>query len=457
MWKTGTLGQVVAFVALAVVALCEPLAAETRTWSLRPERSLMTVNRVASSVEVGGDLTIVKENKVNPLKLEVVANLDYDERVFDAQNADQGPWHSIRHYRRADAAIRIANDVIKPTLTSNRRLVGVKVEGANVTMFCPDGQLSRDELDLVDLQGNSLLLDRLLPLEPVSIGDTWEHSDDLVAALLRLDATSSCDVAGKLVSVKDRVALVETAGRVSGAASGVSTEIQLKAKCQFNLDTKRIVWFGLLIQEKRSVGHVGPGLDVVARIQMTISQVDDSQELSNQALQGVTLTPDEKLTRLSYESAAGGWQFANDRRWFITSDEADKAVLRMIDRGELVAQCNVSSLPVVDAGKLIGLTKFQEDIKRGLGESFGQFVSAAERPNEADYRVLHVIVDGEASEVPIRWIYHLLADAQGRQVVFVFIVEGDLIERFGRADEDLIKTVRLTDRTVAAVPDAGLR
>jgi hypothetical protein len=457
MRKTGTLGQVIAFVTLAVVVLCEPLAAETRTWSLRPEQSLITVNRVASSVEVGGDLMVVQENKVNPLKLEVVANMDYDERVFDVQNADEGPWHSIRHYRRADAAIRVENDAIKPTLTSNRRLIGVKVEKSNVTMYCPEGPLSRNELDLIDLQGNSLLLDRLLPLEPVAIGDAWEHSDDLVTAFLRLDAISSSDVTSKLVSVKDRVALMETGGRISGAVGGVSTEIQLKAKYQFRLDTKRIVWFGLLIQEKRSVGHVGPGLDVVARIQMTISQVSDSPKLSNEALQGVTLTPDETLKRLSYESLAGGWQFANDRRWFITSDEADKAVLRMIDRGELVAQCNVSSLPVVDANKLIGLTEFQEDIKRGLGESFGQFVSAAERPNETDYRILHVIVDGEASEVPIRWIYHLLADAQGRQAVFVFIVEGDLIERFGRADEGLIETVRLTDRTIAAVPDNGLR
>lgn len=457
MWKIGTLRYVFAFAVPALVALCEPLSAETKTWSLRPEQGLMTVKRIATSVEVGGNLTVVKENKVDPLKLEVVAKMDYDERVLDVEDAEKGPWHSIRHYRQADAAIQIEDDVIKPTLPSNRRLIGVKVEKSNVTVFCPHGELSRDELDLIDLQGNSLLLDRLLPLERVSIGDTWKHSDDLVTSLLRLDATSSCDVASKLVSVKDRVALMETDGRVTGAAGGVSTDIQLKAKYQFSLDTKQIIWFGLLIQEKRSVGHVGPGLDLVARIQMAISQVSDSPGLSNEVLQGVTLTPDETITRLSHESAAGGWQFANDRRWFVTSDEEDKAVLRMIDRGELVAQCNVSSLPAVDVDKLPSLTEFQEDVKRGLGESFGQFVSAAERPDEADYRILHVVVDGEASEVPIRWIYHLLADAKGRQVVFVFIVEGDLIDRFGRADEDLIKTVRLTDRTIAAVPDAGLR
>jgi hypothetical protein len=383
--------------------------------------------------------------------------MDYDERLFDVQNADRGPWHSIRHYGRADAAIRIENEAVKLTLSSDRRLIGVKVEGSSVTMFCPRGPLSRDELDLMDLQANSLLLDRLLPRERVSIGDTWEHSDDLVAALLRLDATSSSDVTSKLVSVKDRVALMEAAGRVRGAVSGVSTEIQLKAKYQFSLDAKRLVWFGLLIQEKRSVGHVGPGLDVVARIQISISQLSDAPELSNQALQAVTLTPDETLTRLAYESPLGGWQFTNDRRWFITSDEADKASLRMVDRGELVAQCNVSSLPAVEANKLVGLSEFQEDIKRGLGQSFGQFVSAAERPNQADYRVLHVIVDGKVSEVPIRWIYHLLADKQGRQAVFAFIIEGDLIERFGRADEDLVQTVRLIDRTLAAVPDPGLR
>ena len=417
----------------------------------------MTVNRIASSVEVEGHLTVAKENKVDQLELEVAANLDYDERVFDVEDADEGPWHSIRHYRRADAVIRIENDQIKPTLRLNRRLIRSEAEKSNLTMFCPNGPLSRNELDLIDVQGSSLLLDRLLTPDPVSLGDSWEHSDDLVASLLRLDATSSCDVASKLVSVEHRVALMEMAGQVSGAIGGVSTEIQLKAKYQFDLDAKRIVWFGLLIQEKRSVGHVGPGLHVVARIQMTISQVGDSPELSEEALRGVAVTPDATLTRLSYESSGGGWQFANDRQWFITSDEADKAALRMIDRGELVAQCNVSSLPAAEAGKLTSLTEFQEDIKRGLGESFGRFVNAAERPNEADYRVLQVTVDGEASEVPIRWIYHLVSNAQGRRVVFVFVVEGDLIERFGQADKDLMKTVRLTDQTIAAVSDNSLR
>ena len=84
----------------------------------------------------------------------------------------RGPGIRSANYRRADAAIRIDKDGVKPTLTSNRCLVGVKVEGSTVTMFSPEGPLSRDELDLIDLQGNSLLLDRLLPLERVAIGDT---------------------------------------------------------------------------------------------------------------------------------------------------------------------------------------------------------------------------------------------------------------------------------------------
>ncbi len=457
MRKTRTPARKLVFVALAAAALYQPLMAQAATWSLRPEPNLITVNRIKSSVEVGGDLTIVKDSKVKPLKLEVAANLDYDERLFDGQDSEEGPWHSIRHYRRADAAIRIDDDTIKPTLTEDRRLVGVKIEGANVTMFSPEGPLTREELDLIDLQSNSLLLDRLLPLEPVSIDDTWKHSDDLIAALLRLDAVSFCDISSKLVSVKDRVALIEASGRVSGAIGGVSTEIQLKAKFQFSLDSKSLVWFGLLIKEQRSVGHVGPGLDVVARIQMTISSASDSPRLSNEALQGVTLAPDETLTNLAYESSTGGWQFACDRRWFITNDEADKAGIRMVDRGELVAQCDISSIPPVEISKLTSLSKFQEDIKRGLGDSFGQFVNAAQSSNKTGYRVLHVIVDGEASEVPIRWIYHLLADQQGRQVIFVFVVEGNLIEHFGRADEELIENVRLIDRTIAAIPDHGLR
>ena len=55
------------------------------------------------------------------------------------------------------------------------------------------------------------------------------------------------------------------AGVVQGAIGGVSTEIELKAKYEYDLQQKRITWFALLIKEKRAVGHVSPGTLSTAR------------------------------------------------------------------------------------------------------------------------------------------------------------------------------------------------
>jgi hypothetical protein len=433
------------------------MAEASQTWALRPKRDPIAIDRVEAAIEVGGDLTVVDENKVKRLKLEVVANLNYDERTFDQPVEPDKPLHSMRHYRAASAAISVEGATVRPTLSEDRRLIGVQVTGADVTLFSPAGSLTRDELDLIDSHGNSLLLDRLLPDKPVAIGSTWEHPENLVAALLRLEAVNRADVQSKLAKVENGIALVETEGDVSGAIGGVSTEINLKAKYQFNLSSGRIVWFGLLVREKRSVGHVAPGLDVVARLQMSIGQISDSPRLSNAALRNLSLVPTDELTRIRYESPEGGLQFFNDRRWFVTGDEYDRAVLRLIDRGELVAQLNIAPLDKVDPAKLIDLTRFQDDVRRGLGDNFGQFVSAAQRPNQANYRVFEVVVDGQSSDVPIRWIYYMLADQFGRQAVFAFVVEGNLIDRFGTADEELLETVRLIDRKIAAIPDRRLQ
>jgi len=136
----------------------------------------------------------------------------------------------------------------------------------------------------------------------------------------------------------------------------------------------------------------------------------------------------------------------------MTSDEAKAAVFRMIDDGEFVAQCNVASLPQVDVEKLPTLTKYQEDIKAGLGESFGQFISAKQNTNDLGYRVLRVVADGKASEVPIHWIYYLLADQVGRQLTMVFVVEPELVERLAGADEQLAAAVQFVDQATAARP-----
>ncbi len=59
------------------------------------------------------------------------------------------------------------------------------------------------------------------------------------------------------------------------------------------------------------------------------------------------------------------------------------------------------------------------------------------------------MVGGQSSELPIRWIYYLIADEHGRQVTLTFTVEKTHVERLANADRAVVETLRFIEAEVA--------
>ena len=449
---------ITAFIAIALPAAGAASATDAEKGGnsclLQSRRVVGSIDRVTVKLDAGGELKFVEDKKVGREKMSVVAELEYAERTLAVpkdevggdKKADAEHFRSVRYYERAEAVIKVGEGGFKPTLRDERRLIGV--ENGNL-LFSPMGPLARDELDLLEINGDSLLLDRLLPGRAVAQGDSWEQSEDLMTALLGLDSIATCEVKSTLETLSQASALMVMSGRVEGAIGGVSTRKTIKAKYRFDRRTDRIDWFGLLVKEDGDIGHVNTGVELVARVQMQIKPVESSPHLSDVALEGFSLDPSEEMRRLVHRSDAGGWEFSHDRRWFVTVDQRSRSVLRMVDRGELIAQCNITALAKVEPGKQITLAQFQSDIKEALGESFGEFINASQRANDAKCRILRVEVGGESSELPVRWIYYLIADEQGRQVTLTFTVEKTNVERLAGADRAVVETMRFIEQEVA--------
>jgi len=400
------------------------------------------LTRVAVKMEVGGDLTVPGEGQPKPLKMSVVAAMKYDERLLESIT---GHARAVRHYTEAQAVIKIENGGVTPVLSDEHRLIAVDWTGDACNLYSPRGALSRDELELVDLPAPSLLLDGLLPTEAVVQDATWKQPDGFWATFLRLDAIGSNEVTSKLVELTaGKEAIVELTGNLTGAVEGVATEIEIKGRYRFDLTSHRIATFGVAIKEKRSIGHVGPGMDVVARVEMTLEPLAESPQLSDEALAGLPLDPESAGQALAYQPQTQAYRFFNDRRWHIIDESPELTTLRYVDRGELVAQCNVAPGAKAPPGKHTSLEKFQEDIKKVLGESFGQFVEAVSGTSPSGYVVHRVSATGTVKELAIEWRYYLLADAEGHQAMFAFTLEQELAERFGDADERLVGSLTLT-------------
>jgi hypothetical protein len=345
----------------------------------------------------------------------------------------------------------VGEDGFKPALREERRLIGVEMGSPKIVMYCPHGRLTREELDLVDLPGNSLMLDQLLPPGPIAVGSPWKHSGELLAALCGLDSVDSSDAQSVLHSVAEGTAQIEMAGYVAGSVNGRSTRMQLKAKYRFDLKAKRITWFALLVKENREPGPIGPGLDVVARLQMKILPAVRCEQLSEDSLKTPPGEPTAELQELNYVSPEGGWRVTYDRRWMLISEKKALTVLRMVDEGKYLAQCSISAASSTE-GKPVSLSEFQDEIRRALGKSFRQFVRAGQTLNEAECQVYRVEIQGEASGVPVQWIYYRLADKLGRSMVVLFTVESNMAGRFQESDRDLVRAIRFEDPKVAAYP-----
>jgi hypothetical protein len=430
------------------------LGDQPEKYALQPQSRIGQVDQVQVSVQVGGDLKLVTEGKSKTLPMSVVATLKYDEQLLAVDDA-QRPARSVRFYDESTAVIKVDKGGQKPTLDKGRRLVVAEQpsKSAAAALYCPASALTREELDLIDVPGNTLLVNSLLPVDPVAVGEAWKLADQTLAELLGLEAVSFTDVKSVLEGVDSGIAQIAAGGAISGAVGGVSTEIQFKAKYKFDLGVQRVTYLAMLIKEKRAVGHVGPGLDTVAKVIVRVTPTERSASLTDEVVKSLPPAMTPKLSRLSYSSIGGQFRFLYDRRWVLTSDDPKLAVFRLVDRGELVAQCNVSAVPATQA-RPVALTEFQRDIQNSLGTNFGQFVSASQSTSEAGYTILRVVAHGVVSQLPIEWIYYLIADDKGGRVSLAFTLEESLQERFDKADRSFASVLRIAPAAKTAVKPA---
>ncbi len=413
--------------------------------TLRSERKTGQTDRVAVLMEVGGDFKELVEGKQQRVPMSGVARLVYHEKALATGEKPR----SVRFYEKAESAAKFKDGGHNPTLDDRRRLVAVAIDPEGVNMFAVREPLTRDELEVIDILGNSLLLDNLLPDDPVAVGESWRPAKKVVAALLGLDAATRSEMRCSLKEVTKTVARVELSGYVEGTVNDTKTRIELKGKYRFDLKTKRIDWFAMVTREDRGISHVASGFDVTVRLQMTVAPEESAPELAEEKLAGLNIEPTFEQSRLHYESSRDHWTIVYDRSWYLNSDDPGGALLRLIREGALTAQCNIVSLQPGTPDKLVSLEAYQEDVRHALGKNFGEFVEAKQMTDSLNRRILRVVVNGAAgaksAEVPIRWIYYHVADENGRQVALTFTIEQEKLERFADADRPILDSLQFAE------------
>jgi hypothetical protein len=185
-----------------------------------------------------------------------------------------------------------------------------------------------------------------------------------------------------LVSVTERVAL----DRVQRPHGGLDRRglggDRVERQGNYHLDQQLMTWYAVSLREKRAIGHAEPGFEVTARLRMAMQPGTAPPELADSQLATLPPTTGRSADLLSFQSDHADFRLLHDRRWRSMIDRHDLSVFRLVDRGDLIAQCNISELPDFEPGRHLSLDEFRADVQEKLGEHFGQIVEASQTESE---------------------------------------------------------------------------
>lgn len=378
-----------------------------------------------------------------PLDLKVETRFDLIERVLSAGSNGQAQ----RAARKVNQAASAINGKVRPFASSIRPEVSLLVASLNeggVVTFSPGGPLTRSELELVQAPGDPLIVPELLPGKEVGVGDSWPITSEAAKSLAGYDALASNSLKAKVEALDDNIARMKLAGEVRGAENGAEGRITFDGWFTFDRKTGLVNHLEVKRAEVRGAGPVGAGgLDLKSTLTVDRKPTEMPAELSDEALAGVPTEADPGRLLLRFTPPEGKYSFLHDRDWHLYWDDVRLAVLKKLDRGEVIAQCNLSVGPNAGPGRHQDPKQFQDDVHKALGSRFVRYLGGGEiegsEPGGYRYKLS---VQGREKQLDVVWQYYLIANADGDQVLATFTLTADSLKRFGDQDAQMIGSLQ---------------
>jgi hypothetical protein len=398
-----------------------------------------------------------------PLSIEVQTRLVFYEHVLDlvddalairiekADGSEPGarqrgrPRKVARHVIEAAAAI---NGEIRPKATSLRPEVALlvaerqRIDGP-VVVVSPGGPLTRSELELVEVEGDPLTLSDLLPSGPVGVGRTWRVGQTAVEGISGYDVITANALDASLESFDAARAKVRLHGRIEGSLQGATGIMTCDGVLNFDRRAGWIERVEINRNESRRPGPVEAGLDVQSTLTMTRHADRAPATLADGALSRYSLEVTPRSEMLVQHGPGGRSSFLHDRSWHVYWGDPKLLVLKRLDRGRVVAQCNLVVGPPSGRGRHQDPSQFRDEVRRVLGQRFVQYLGMGEIDGDpaGGYR-FKVGVQGREGDLGVVWYYYLVASPAGEQLIVTYTLAAQDAQAFGDQDVEMIQSLR---------------
>ena len=442
-------------VMLLVATANTTFAADEETYLLTPELAAGDTTSVKVTLEVGGEMLLTQEKVEKKFPLSVKGELAYLEKLINWSTDANDTARAAREYRTAKAKVQVEKGGLLRELPAEKRLVIAELREGQSQLACADEPLTRDQFDLLNVVGNSLALNRLLPGTKLGIEGSWQHDGQAIGALLGMDNVAVCEVSSTITGCEKRQVQIRMAGTVHGTVDGAPTEMELRAAYLFNLAKKRITKFNMAIKENRNASQVVPGLDVVAKVSVTVSAAKPSQ--MSEQLQATAEATESLPNELSYEAPQRGYQFLHDSAWYVIAEQSDRVSLRSLQNGNQTAHCSLSTLPERSKGRETTLEEFESEVRESLGEHLKTVTASTNWQTEQGHTCLGVVAQGENEGIPIEWRCYLIASPGLPRVSLSFTIEQAQLDQFNDADRQIVNSMELMQPVTSTAKKSSKR
>jgi hypothetical protein len=425
-----------------IAALAAGRAGWAQTYPLSESSQAGDCFRIQLELTLSGEMRVNKEGKTVSLKLEATAGHEFSERILNLAS-DGAPEKAARIYDKAKAVIRVNQTPSERTLRPERHLFVVQRTKDRPLVYCPAGQLTREELELTGEHFDTLALTGLLPGRAVSAGDTWKVPNGTAQALCSFEGLIEQNLVCKLEEVKDQVARVSITGSASGIDLGALAKLTIDATYQYDLHSKRLTRLEWKQKEERDQGPASPATSAQTVVALTRTAVEQPPTLSDVALVSVPEGSDvpPHLLQLEYHDAKGRFEMLYGREWQTVSLGDEHIVMRLMDRGDFVAQVTLTPWTKAEKGKHLSPEDFRQAMADTPGWEPEDELQAEEVPAEGGHWVYRISALGELDGTKVMQNFYLVAGPDGQQLVLAFTFPPKQADRLGTRDLSMAASI----------------
>jgi hypothetical protein len=399
--------------------------------------------RLQLDMTLAGEIRVTHAGKPLPIKQQARASHVFLQRVLDV-GRNGLPQKCAHSYPTAKATITVGKEATARTLRPERTLMVAQRYNDQGLIYSPAGPLTREELELTE-HFDTLFLPGLLPGKKVAAKGRWKVANAVVQALCNFEGLSSQDLECRLEEVKNNIARVSVQGKATGIDTGALVKVAIHGIYHFNLKSHRLTWLEWKQKEERDQGPVSPAGAAEVTTTVTRTPAKPCAALSDVALVVVPqgYDPPPIMTQVYYCDPDKRFDLLHSRSWRPVGMTDSHLVMRLMDRGDFIAQVTITPWTREQPGKHLTPEAFQEAMADTAGWEEDQILQAGVVPTDADTGrwVYRVSALGRLDDLKVMQNFYIVASPAGEQVVLMFTMTPAQAQKIGTEDLTLVSNL----------------